>query len=216
MTTPDTADVKSALRKEIIARRKALPAEEMTELSCRAQERLMRDPAWAKAQNIAMYVPMRKETDTNLLMDAAWAAGKNVFFPRVHASIKGVMHFCQCTSRADLEPGVFGIMEPDLSKTKKCLFAGMETPTPQEDYRTGLPWPDLVLMAGVAFDRQGHRLGYGGGYYDRFMEKAAQNNASSVFLAFAYDFQIMDSIPYERWDKPVHGYCTEKELVWLR
>ena len=84
-------------------------------------------------------------------MRCAWDDGKEVAVPRVDGD--GIMHFYYLRSLKDLEPGAFGIMEPRAD----CRICETEE--------------GLLLMPGVAFDEQGHRVGYGGGYYDRYLEK---------------------------------------------
>ena len=73
--------------------------------------------------------------------------------------------------------------------------------------------PDLIIAPGLAFDRNGIRLGMGGGYYDRLL--ALPRHAASRRVGLAFAFQFVDSLPREAWDMPVHAVCTEKGLVWI-
>jgi 5-formyltetrahydrofolate cyclo-ligase len=93
--------------------------------------------------------------------------------------------------------GRFGILEPDPGA---CRMAG------------GTP-PEVAVVPGVAFDRRGFRLGFGGGYYDRLF--ARQETARTLRIGLAYDFQVVDRLPAEPWDQPMHALCTPKEMTWI-
>ncbi len=86
--------------------------------------------------------------------------------------------------------------------------SGPDSPDP-----AGPPAPDLIIAPGLAFDRNGIRLGMGGGYYDRLL--ALPRHAASRRIGLAFAFQFVDSLPREAWDMPVHAVCTEKGLVWI-
>jgi 5-formyltetrahydrofolate cyclo-ligase len=96
----------------------------------------------------------------------------------------------------EIKPGAFNIPEPDRNV---CQM--LETFS-----------PDIILLPGVGFDRQGFRLGYGGGYYDRFLTHPQLSQ--TLFLGIAFDFQLTDELPVEAWDKPVHGIITDREILW--
>ena len=94
--------------------------------------------------------------------------------------------------------------------------SGPDAPTSDPDAPdlAGPPAPDLIVAPGLAFDRNGVRLGMGGGYYDRLL--ALPRHRDSLRIGLAYAFQIVDSLPREAWDVPVHAVCTEKGIVWIR
>ena len=71
---------------------------------------------------------------------------------------------------------------------------------------------DLVILPGIAFDRKGYRIGFGGGYYDRFKTRLRND---SILLAPAYDFQVLEHIPAEAFDQPVDMVVTEKEIIHI-
>jgi 5-formyltetrahydrofolate cyclo-ligase len=101
-------------------------------------------------------------------------------------------------AESDLVDGAYSIKEPDRSS---CEF-------PQSVS------PDIIIVPGVGFDRHGFRIGFGGGYYDRFLSRP--EIASCLIVGVCYDFQIIESVPVENWDKPVHALCTEGETIWPR
>jgi 5-formyltetrahydrofolate cyclo-ligase len=111
------------------------------------------------------------------------------------------MSFALCRGKEQLITGSFGIMEPD---PRVC---------PVFDFSAQDNFPEVFIVPGVVFDRRGHRLGMGGGYYDRFLAAA---KTSTIGLAFA--FQVLDEIPaaaLDSWDKSVSAICTEQEFLWI-
>ncbi len=190
---------KTALRKSLLARRKALPPEEARERSEAAQALVLADPAWRAARSVALYHAVRGELDTRTLRTAALAEGKQLLLPRTVPEEKGTMRLLPCADETTLLPGMFGIMEPDPAACP---------PEPQGGWL-----PDLLVVPALAYDLKGFRLGMGGGYYDRLLARPAMRGAKR--LGLVYSFQLLDALPVEAWDLPVHGVCTEKELLWL-
>ena len=196
---------REALRRELLARRRAQPPEEAAARSRAAQERLMAAPCWRNATRMALYVGVRDEMATDLLLQEAWASGREVWLPRVRRGERGRMDFVRCKGTADLAAGTFGLVEP------RPELPGVGPGDP--DFK-----PQLLLVPGVAYDRMGNRMGYGGGFYDRFLaaEATAQGApAPSAVLGFCYGFQVVDHLPSAAWDRPVAGLCTEGELFWI-
>ena len=139
---------------------------------------------------------MPKEMDTTPLLEEAWAKGKTVLFPVCSETVPGKMRFAPCSCPEELHPGKFGIPEPVAPHAKEEAT------------------PDLFIVPGVAFDVTGLRLGMGGGYYDRLL--ALPCHADAVRVGFAYSFQIVNSLPKDAWDVPVHAVCTDQGIVWIQ
>jgi 5-formyltetrahydrofolate cyclo-ligase len=135
------------------------------------------------------------EADTSVLLEEAWAGGRTVLLPLCSATEKGRMDFCACSGRQALRPGFGGILEPDPALAPATAA------------------PDLLIVPGLAFDRQGFRLGMGGGYYDRFFLRSPW--PGTVRLGLAFSFQVLEAVPREAWDCPVHALGTEKGLLWI-
>ncbi|MDL2209438.1 5-formyltetrahydrofolate cyclo-ligase [Desulfovibrio sp. OttesenSCG-928-O18] len=191
---------KAAIRKEMRARRAALTEEAAREMSLAAQELVLAAKEWKNAASVALYMAVRKETDTRLLLESAWQSGKRVFLPYTPPSSHGIMHLLPCESGQALVPSVFGIPEP--------------TPETCPLYEEGAEWvPELIIVPGTAFDRAGHRIGSGGGYYDRLFARHSMQDTLRVGLAYA--FQVVEQIPADHWDTPMHAIATEESLVWL-
>ncbi len=192
---------KDTRRKTLLTQRATISTESAQEAGRAAQQRLMDTPHWRNARRVLLYVPLRNELDTMQLIHEAWHTEKTVLLPRVDRLATGSMHIATCRSEKELISGPFGLREPN-----PALCPPVDTNDPAEA-------PDLAVIPGVAYDREGNRLGFGAGYYDRYL--ALPSMAGTTLLGFAYAFQIVDHLPADPWDRPVHGLCSEKELVWL-
>ena len=180
---------KKEIRAEVKKRRREADEETLHEKSLQILERFRQLSAYKDASLLLAYVDAKREVETRLLMRCAWDDGKKVAVPRVDGD--GIMHFYYLRSLKDLEPGAFGIMEPRAD----CWIC-----EPEEG---------LLLMPGVAFDEQGHRVGYGGGYYDRYLEK----HPHLIHIALAFEFQIFPEVPSEKHDICPDLIVTENRIL---
>jgi 5-formyltetrahydrofolate cyclo-ligase len=183
LSAPD----KTRLRAEVRARRREMSAREVAATSADICERLLQLDLWKNAGTVCAYLSLGNEVATHELVSAS-LGGKTILVPRSHEG--GVMTWHRLHEWEALAPGMYGILEPPP-----------ESP-PVE------PRPHLVLVPGLAFDRQGHRLGHGGGYYDRFL---AQVGGAKVALAYAW--QIYGRIPREGHDVRMDAIVTEQEVI---
>ena len=166
---------KKALRKEISARKRGLSNEQIACYSQELLEKLVQHPLYKNAKSIYGYLSYNQEVRTEPILRRAQADGKKVAVPKVYGD--------------------------------EMKFLWLEWDKVQEGYK-GIPEPTdgvvaddptaLVLMPGLAFDPQGHRLGYGGGFYDKFL--AAEPHPT---LALCYGFQLLESLETESHDIPV-------------
>lgn len=170
---------KSELRQEIKAKRK-LFYENNKELKDRYDdeliEELINDEQYKKAKNIFCYIGMNEEINTKRFIERALKDEKNISVPKVIK--KHEMKAINISSLNDLvEVPPFGILEPrDCENVMKDI--------------------DLIIVPGLAFDNNGGRLGYGGGFYDAFLEK----NSKAQTIALCYYFQLLEYIPMEEHD----------------
>ena len=169
--------MKNKIRKEILEIRRNLSEEYVSETSRKITDKILDLPEYKNADLIFCYIAAKNEVQTNLLIEDAWKCGKRMAVPKVHGK---EMSFYEIHSFNQLKTGNFGIKEPDDS----CPL--IEKPNDSS----------IVIMPGVAFDRTGNRIGYGGGYYDRYFQKYPE----IYKIAPAYDFQIVPSIEAEEHD----------------
>lgn len=169
---------KKALRREIREKKRAMTAEEMESVSAKLGELFAQSELYQKASTIYGYLPYNQEVRTVPMLERALAEGKRIAVPKCYGE---EMRFIYMDDLSQVEKGYAGIPEP--------IADG-----PVADDKTA-----LVLMPGLAFDPQGHRIGYGGGFYDRFL--AAEPNHPT--LALCYGFQMLPNLETEEFDIPV-------------
>ncbi len=202
------AERKMALRRQMREVRAKIFADprEHARRSLMIQRRIMAEPAWARSGSILLYAAFRDEADTSFLLEQAWLQGKTVALPRCRpgstqgASARGEMDFFICRGWPDLAFSALGIPEP----------------SPRLPLWRASGEPALMLAPGLAFDRRGGRLGYGGGFYDRWLEQDGRAGAGMpLTLGMAFSSQIVDEVPRGAWDRLVRGICTEQEILWI-
>jgi len=179
--------------------------------SLAAQTRLIESPLWENVRSVALYVGVRGELGTHNLLQAAWRNGMVVWLPRVRRNQPGHMDFVACSGPEQLRPGPHGLLEPDAALPGLGPeAAGNMGAAASSGLVAGLA-PDLALLPGVAFDFAGGRLGYGGGYYDRFLEKGF----TCPRVGLCFEFQLVPSLPLAPWDQRVNYICTEERMLCL-
>ncbi len=188
-TPQDTiADRKTALRREILALRRAQL--EPAALSAQIAAQLFALAEYQAASTILFYVAARSEVHTRSAIAAAIASGKSVAVPQC---VGDELVPWRIVSLDDLAPGTFGIAE-------------LRSELQSEPGRFVDPRDiDFVVTPGVAFDRRGHRLGTGRGFYDRFLPRL---RPAAVVAGLAYDCQLVDEIPTAAHDVPLHIVIT--------
>lgn len=169
---------KQELRRAIRERKRAMTEEEIVERSNALAEKFYNSPAYQAASTIYGYLPYNQEVRTVPMLQRALNEGKRVAVPKVYGE---EMRFIYLEDLTQVSKGYAGIPEPIA-----------DAPV-AEDQRA------LVLMPGLAFDPQGHRIGYGGGFYDRFLAKEPHHPT----LALCYEFQMQAHLDTEEFDIPV-------------
>ena len=176
-------DLKRRLRSERIQ----MPERAVREKSLRIYRRLIDMSAYQLARRIACYVSIKNEVDTRTVIQKTIGSGKQVGVPVTRE--EGGMDFQAILGLSDLRPVRYGLREP--------------VPNPE---MVLLPHTiDLILIPGIAFDRLGHRVGSGGGYYDRFLVQT-----EAIRIGLSYGFQIIDRVPAEPHDVKMDLIITEK------
>ncbi len=188
---------RGALRRRILAARDALSENERREKSRRIHALLWNLPAFLEAGVVGMYVHFRSEVETTGLIREALARNKTVVVPRTETASCSLDFYAITDLEEDLRPGAFGILEPDPDGAR--LIDPMEI--------------DMVLLPGSVFDPSGGRLGYGGGYYDRFLADHARR-ATRVGLAF--EAQVVERVPLLAHDQVLEYLVTEDRVVSIK
>jgi len=185
---------KTELRKLLIAARDALSAASRDRASQLIVGKIAGDPACRTARAVMAYCSFGSELDTRPFLETMLAAGKMLVLPRVDQAGKSLKLYRVTDLTADLQAGKWGILEPK----------------PDEERRVELGSVDFVLVPGVGFDAQCHRLGYGAGFYDRMFGDAQRDGMKLPRrVAGAFDCQIADAIPVSAYDLPVDRVVTE-------
>lgn len=169
---------KQTLRKAIREQKRAMTPAQIAEKSEKLTALFLQSEAYRQAKTLYAYLPYNQEVRTEEIVLRSLADGKTVAVPKVYGDS---MRFIRIENLDRVEKGYCGIPEP--------IDDG-----PVADDPTA-----LVLMPGLAFDKEGHRMGYGGGFYDKFL--AAEPGHPTV--ALCYDFQVLPSLPTEEYDIPV-------------
>lgn len=179
---------KQVVRETLLVQRRQISAAKRRQLSSAAQAHLIGSVLFKRAGCLALYSPVHGEVATEDLFCAARNAGKTVCYPRVDGERMG---FFEVSDLATLTRGVFGLMEP------------------QPGRRIPVSELDLMVVPGVAFDRNGHRLGYGKGFYDRELHAVG---FSGVLVGLCYEFQLLLRLPSQSHDIPMDCLVTEQGL----
>ncbi len=187
---------KKEIRLQVLGIRDALSQDELKINSRIIMERLIGLSDYTGADNILCYASMRSEVVTDDILLDAIGCGKKVFCPKVTDSSGGLMEFVRIYHIEDLKEGYYGIREPEISEESEL-------------YRLGSNERTLVIVPGVAFDCKGNRIGYSGGFYDRFL--CDKNELFKAALAF--ECQVMkEDIPSEIHDVIPDILITEKRI----
>ncbi len=195
---------KDQLRRFMMGKRDALPAEVRCLKSVGIAERLAAMEWYMEQDEILVYSAIRSEVDLTTFCHKAWKDGKVLFFPRVFGE---QMEFYRVDSMSQLIRGSFSVMEPRLKEDADPNNEDM--PIAGEAWTEGRSEKTPVLVPGVAFSRQGARLGYGKGFYDRYLAV----HPSLVPIGVCFDEQLTEQICADEHDYPMFWIVTELEYI---
>ena len=184
-------EAKSAARKEVLRRRDALPEPDRAARSRTIVRNVLDLPAYRSSGTILAYASFGSELLTEEFLRRVLEDGKVLFLPKVNQHEHRLSLYKVEDLARDLEPGVWGIREPRR---------GIGAPADPHDV-------DFVFVPGVAFDRRGGRLGYGGGFYDALISGELAERA--YLVSGAFECQIVDEVPTDEHDAPVDLVVTE-------
>jgi 5-formyltetrahydrofolate cyclo-ligase len=183
---------KATVRKIMIQRRNDLTLNEVDSLSRKIEVNLFSCEDFLNHDNVLYYLSFGKEVRTDSMIEHSLRLGKAVYVPRIIKN-KNRLEVCEIKNlKTDFELNDFGIREPF------GVPAALSTKL------------DAIVVPGVAFDCSGGRIGFGSGYYDKLFVELPGN---SLCLGLAYNFQLMDSLSQDVWDKKVQKIFTEKDTL---
>lgn len=180
--------IKNKLRRELKNIRANIENKEVkSSVIC---QNFLKSNTYKNSNLILCYIALKDEVNTNLIMETAFKDGKTVAVP-VCLNNDGLMEFRIIKSFSDLHKGFYGISEPDDTCEKVCSFDDA-----------------VCLVPGIAFDQNGYRLGYGKGYYDRFLK-----NNVSVSAGLCYNNLVVNELPINDFDMKVDFIITEQKVI---
>jgi 5-formyltetrahydrofolate cyclo-ligase len=185
--------MKDAIRKQVLEVRNKLSDDEVYRLSENIFLNLRENSFFNNSTHVMIYLDFKHEVKTDLIINYCLEHGKKVYVP-ICIPETHELRISRITSLKELQSGHFEIREPVTEYLRLSDSSRI----------------DLVLVPGVAFDSSGNRIGFGAGYYDRFM-KRLQSGAAKV--AIAYSFQVVDFVPSDEYDIPVDYIVTEKSTI---
>lgn len=182
---------KAVLRKSVIGQMNELAKSEHASKSSAILEKLLEDPDFQQAESIGVTISRWPEVDTMPLIETCWRLGKKVAAPKCFAKGR-TMDFRLFDSFEQLEVVYMDLKEPIEASTQPI----------------GADSIDLLIVPGVVFTESGYRIGFGGGYYDRYLSGYSGNTRS-----LAFELQLAAGLPVESHDIPVDGIITESRTI---
>lgn len=181
------SQLRSILRQQIRKTRQNLTALEQTQAEQSITQQALDLIEKRQAKNVALYLSFDGEISTKLLIECLWKKDIGVYLPVLHPFCEGHLLFLQYQPDTPLISNKFGILEPQLNAQKVLPSSQL----------------DIIFTPLVAFDKQGNRLGMGGGFYDRTLVDWQQKNFIPIGLAHAC--QQVETLPVEEWDMKLFG-----------
>lgn len=180
---------KIIIRKKYIALRQQMNLKDVAIQSASIMNTLLQSDDYQKANSIFTYIGVKNEVETYELIESALSDHKKVAVPKIFG--KGLMKFYYMSTLEELILNRFGLLEP-IQQNEEAI----------SDLHT------LMIVPGVAFDRSLNRMGFGAGYYDRYLSAHQYSKA----IALAYDFQMVSDFPAESWDIKMDAIITQKQI----
>lgn len=185
---------KSVLRLKYKELRKSIPKDKKSELDLAVTKRFLNLTEYKNADTLYAFISKDIEVNTKAIIDDALKSGKKVAVPVTNPDDVS-MEFYYINSYSDLIDGSYGIKEPDISK---CVKAG--------EYESS-----IMAVPGLVFDKKGFRIGFGKGYYDRFISRYKGVTAGICYSGF-----IKAELPFDKYDKAVTLIVTDKYTIDTR
>ena len=185
----DIRPEKNALRASSLEWRKNLGRSEKQRMDFKIQNKFLTLWKFREVNTVLVYCSKPLEVDTSFIIERALAVGKKVAAPRCVPGTRD-MDFYLIKDKSDLAPGAFGVLEPDPEKCELLI-----------DYTSS-----VCIVPALMYDTEGYRLGYGKGYYDRFL-----SGYNGACIGLGYSALIKDNLPHGKYDRKVDIIVTEKD-----
>ena len=182
---------KHQLRQQLKAKRNLLTQQQMEHSALACCDLILQSKILGNTNNIAIYLQHQNEINPQPLIEALWDQGKQLYLPVIEENNE--LSFAHYEKNCEMRTNPYGITEP-VSK-QLCHLNNF----------------DVIFMPLVAFDDNGHRLGMGGGYYDRSLANRT-NKSSPCTVGLAYEFQKVEQIPTEDWDQAMDFIATDQKI----
>lgn len=186
--------MKRTLKQEIFEKRKSLTKQDVNEKSLKIKENLFSLEEFKKAKNIMFYVSFNDEAGTREAIKELLAKKEKTIIVPYVVGDNPILQLSELKNFDWLEVKTFGILEPKELYIREFNYEKL----------------DLVIVPGIVFGRNGYRIGYGHGYYDRFLKKLGKNVKK---IGLSFELQVVDEIPKEEHDVPVDYVITEKGVM---
>lgn len=183
---------KRELRKKFLEKRSSLDLKQLKKLNSNIFKRFIQSESYKKAKNIMIYISFDTEIDTHTIINHMLSDNKRVIVPITDSKNKRLIP-SELHSMDELELGFYNILTPKEKFIR--IFDKNDI--------------DLVVVPGIVFDMEGYRVGYGGGYYDRFLKDLRESNT----LSLCYDFQLIETLPRDDYDIAVNHVLTETRAI---
>lgn len=183
------------MRKDMKEKLQAIPEDVFKKWSSDIAANLFSTDDWKQADTIAVTISRGTEVDTKAIIEKGWEEGKLIVVPKCEPKLKD-MTFRVLESFDQLEVVYYGLLEPMENETKAVSSSEI----------------NLILVPGLAYNQKGYRIGFGGGYYDRFLSKYDGRTAALAFQ----EVQLVEELPIEEFDIPVNMIITNEQVILCR
>ncbi|MGO3751557.1 MAG: 5-formyltetrahydrofolate cyclo-ligase [Peptoniphilaceae bacterium] len=186
---------KKEFRSSMLEKRDSLDFKYLKDASSKIYKNFIKSDLYKNSENIFIFVSYKKEVDTHELIKYALKDSKNIFVPIVNRESK-TLSFSHLKNFDDLQPSYMGILEPTI-ETRNIVDPNLA---------------DLVVTPGLAFNQEGYRIGYGGGFYDKFFSSI---ESKPIKLGIGYSIQLVDEIVHDDLDQKLDYFLSDKGLYKL-
>ncbi|MGH1460502.1 MAG: 5-formyltetrahydrofolate cyclo-ligase [Neptuniibacter sp.] len=185
------------LRKQLRAKRRALSTAQQTQAAYNLLQTIRNRLDFRRSKHIALYLANDGEINPMPIIEYCWKVGKKVYLPILHPVLHNRLWFAPYTSSSPMIRNIYGIKEPKLIPSKRRSAWTL----------------DMVLLPLVGFDKNGNRMGMGGGYYDRtFSFKGCNKGLTGPSLVgLAHEIQRVEKLPVESWDIPLTAIISDQQ-----